>query len=128
MIIVANRFMYFGFHVDGKKLDSYFDKYPAKHPDEPLAHFLRQCPDADKTYLTVTMLRERMGLPDLGMYGIHIGQAFGRILAFGTSKQKFKILTEVLDEICEELEMKRSDAHWYVPDLSEEEWDEMGTD
>ena len=128
MIIVANRFMYFGFHVDGEKLDSYFDKYPAKHPNEPLASFLRQCPDADKMHLTVTMLRERMGLPDLGMYGIHIGQAFGRILAFDTTKKKFRISTDVSDEICEELEIKRSDARWYVPTLSEEEWDEMGTD
>ncbi|KIM72715.1 hypothetical protein PILCRDRAFT_829596 [Piloderma croceum F 1598] len=123
-----NRFMLFGLHVDGKKLDSYFNKYPAKHPDDPLAEFLRQCPDADKTNLTVTMLRKRMGLPDLGMYGIYIGQAFGRILAFGTSKQKFRIPTGVLNEICKELEMRSSDVCWYVPDLSEEEWDEMGTD
>jgi hypothetical protein len=128
MIIVANRFMHFGFHVDGKKLDSYFDKYPSKHPDEPLAELLRQCPDADKTHLTVTMLRQRMDLPDLGMYAIHIGQAFGRILAFGTSKQKFRISMEVLEEICGELKMKKSDARWYVPDMSEEEWDEMGPD
>ena len=99
MIVVVNRFMYFGFHIDGKKLDSYFDKYPSKHPDEPLAEFLRQYPDADKTHLTVTMLRERTGLPDLGMYGIDIGETFGRILAFGTSKKMFKISTEVLDEI-----------------------------
>ena len=120
--------MYFGFHVDGKKLDSYFDTYPSKHPDKPLAEVLRQYPDADKTYLTVTMLRQRMDLPDLGMYGIYIGQAFGRILAFGTSKRKFSILMEVLEEICGELKMKKSDARGYVPDLSEEEWDEMGSD
>jgi DNA-binding Xre family transcriptional regulator len=126
MIMVANKFMYFGFHVDNKKLDSYFDEYPAKHPNEPLASFLRQYPQADKTHLTVTMLRERMGLPDLGMHGIYIGQAYGRILAFGTTKKKFKISTDVLDEICKELEMQRSDAGWYVPTLSEEEWDEMG--
>jgi hypothetical protein len=64
----------------------------------------------------------------VGIYGMYIGQAFGRILAFGTSKQKFRILMEVLEEICGELKMKKSDVGWYVPDLSEEEWDEMGSD
>ena len=126
MIMVANRFMLFGFHADDKILYSYFDHYPSKHPDEPLAAFLRQYPDADKNYLAVTMLRERTGLPDLGLYGIRIGQGFGGILAFGTSRRKFRIATEVLDEICGELNMKRSDARWYEPDMSEEEWDEMG--
>ena len=122
MMITADRFLLPGIHVNRDKLNSYFEEYPVKHPDEFDAEFLQRYPGVDKKYITATLLQERMGLPDVGMHNVRIGENFALIFGFGTSRQELKILTEVLDEICGELGVKRSDADWYVPKMSEEEW------
>jgi hypothetical protein len=100
-------------------------QYPAKHPDDPFAGFLRQCPDADKTNLTVAMLRKRMALTwaCMGSTSARLLVVFWHLVLASRSSGS----RQVLDEISKELEMKSSDARWYVPDLSEEEWDEMGS-
>ena len=123
MMIAADRFLLFGIHVDRDKLYSYFKEYPVKHPDEFEAEFLQRHPDFDKIQITATLLQERTGLPKVGFHRVYIGEDVVPILGFGSNRQELKILTEVLDEICGELGVKRSDADWYVPLLSEEEWD-----
>ena len=123
MMITADKFLLFGIHVDRNKLHSYLNDYPVKHSNESGAEYLQQYPGADRKYITATLLQERTGLPDVGLYRVCIGEDSVPILGFGTSRQKFKILTEVLDEICGELGVKRSDADWYVPRMSEEEWE-----
>ena len=59
----------------------------------------------------------------MGFHTVWIDEDIVPILGFGTNRQELKILTEVLDEICGELGVKRSDADWYVSEIPEEEWD-----
>ena len=123
MMITADRFLLFGIRVDRDKLYSYFNEYPFKHPDEFEAEFLQRHPDFDKIQITAILLQERTGLPKMGFHTVWIDEDIVPILGFGTNRQELKILTEVLDEICGELGVKRSDADWYVSEMPEEEWD-----
>ena len=117
--------MFFGFHVGKQRLHKFLDEYPSKHPEDPRSRVLQKLPDADRSFLTATMLQQRLQLPDVGLYGIYIDNTVSEILAFGTSKERFLISVDVLDEIAKELGVRRSDAAWYVPVMDEEEWDEM---
>jgi hypothetical protein len=117
--------LFFGFHVGKQRLHKFLDEYPSKHPEDPHSRVLQKLPDADRSFLTATMLQQRLQLPDVGMYGIYIDNTVSDMLAFGTSKERFLISVDVLDEIAKELGMRRSDAAWYVPVMDEEEWDEM---
>ena len=117
--------MYFGFHVGKQKLHSFLDQYPSKHPEDPRSRVLQQLPDANKAFLTTTMLQHRLRLPDLGVYGVVINDTVSDMLAFGTSKQQFSINVDVMGEIARELGVHKSDAAWYVPVMDEEEWDEL---
>jgi hypothetical protein len=128
MITAGGKFMYFGFFVDGAKLESFLNNYPHNHPQDPRAEVLRQLPDTPKFDLTVTMLQRRMRLPDLGVYGITTESRSKFMLGFGTSKKLFSIRADVLDEIAGAFGVRRSDASWYVPDMTEEEWDELEVD
>ena len=123
MMITADRFLVFGFRIERNKLHSYFHEYPVKHPDELDPEFLQRHPDFDKIQITATLLQERTGLPKMGFHSVTIGEGYATVLGFGTNRQEFKIPTEVLDEICGELGVKRSDADWYIPEVPEEEWD-----
>ena len=98
---------------------------PAQHITNPRARVLQQLPDANKAFLTATMLQHRLRLPDLGVYGIVINNTVSDMLAFGTSKRQFSINVDALDEIARELGVNRSDAAWYVPTMDEDEWDEL---